>query len=125
MNRPIKFRAFEKASATMYYDVIVSDNILITEYYTDKDAQLEPESYWLNRKIHDHDFIIMQFTGYTGKKGVEIYEGDKVRIGNRIATVVWIDGGFGFTDQKDWLDEWNWADDAFRMTVVGNIYENN
>lgn len=71
-------------------------------------------------------YIFMLWTGFTDDEGTEIYEGDIVELKEFRAEVIWADAGFTFKalPNDDWLDDWNFADDASRTRVIGNIYEN-
>jgi hypothetical protein len=64
--REIKFRAWDKETKTMQYNV----------------------SFLYNNAE------IMQFTGILDKNGKEIYEGDIVKRGTTISDIIWEDYGF-------------------------------
>jgi hypothetical protein len=107
--REIKFRAWDKKYHKMYYGDI-------------RAALAYP----------DENVVIEQFTGLRDVYGVEVYEGDIIRIDNEIIGGAVIDGEMIFnTDPTLGNLEWGlWTDKGYHRTdflggleVIGTVHE--
>jgi uncharacterized phage protein (TIGR01671 family) len=112
MNRPIKFRAWDKEEKVML-DMPPLDT-----------ASLFSIGYLSKRPV---SFEIMQFTGLTDKNGKEIYEGDVVKSSqtDNLFDVLWVEdsAAFKILERKNGK-KWMFGYDARqKFEVVGNIYE--
>lgn len=116
MNRPIKFRAWDKR-LKVWFDAAVGDaaNILVWRG-EGSNVTARPIDY----------FNIVQFTGLHDMHGKEIYEGDIVKPGlyehkkllKKILVVEWLNDAAGFSPYCLFTLE------AKETEIIGNIYEN-
>jgi uncharacterized phage protein (TIGR01671 family) len=76
--REIKFRVWDKESKNMYYEISV---------FTEKYADMLNMSIKYSQK--KYGYVFMQYTGLKDQDGVEIYEGDIVRIIDEVNNKDW------------------------------------
>ncbi len=122
--REIKFRAWD--GKKMYYDPILHDGLM---FETGRDFD--------DWTPCDHK--LMQYTGLKDKNGIEIYEGDIVRIECEITfssdskyEIKWSNGGFYAVSDGKFCGEPSQIWDSLapqgdrkpsEMSIIGNIYE--
>lgn len=134
MNRPIKFRAWDKYNKSMIKPCL-------TEWIDfEGNCYFEPAKKYNtpNTEIYPtDDYILMQFTGLHDKNGKEIYEGDIVKWERDDLTQggdnIIHSYGIGFIEWNETFAMFSFAKvgkyGCFQMEdneyeVIGNIYEN-
>ena len=123
MNRPLKFRAWDKEKKE------ISDISVITWHEHNYNGEMNYVVCYPS--LHTppiEDVILMQFTGLLDRNGKEVFEGDIVKeeLDN---TYYWAigyrDGAFVDLEGQTTLYEMNIEDgELTNLEVVGNIYSN-
>lgn len=125
MNRPIKFRAWDKKR-----EQFVPQGEIVFSFYGDTRVEVVPNDLsYSHDPIHDHPdpgrFVVEQFTGLTDRNGVEIYEGDVLKLRDEtFGEVVWSESSTQF--QATFLlvgRKVTYAGDLLSiLEVIGNIH---
>ena len=125
MNRPIKFRVWDKLAERMIYP----DNDNQQHFIIDLNGQFHN----LQNGSGGDDYVIQQYTGLNDNNDDPIYEGDILKnhydVGNNIIGQVLYEsdhGGYIFQWERKGPNQ-NYknlnCDVAFESVIVGNIFE--
>lgn len=135
MNRPIKFRVWDKLNKKMIVD---EDNLLIS--LSGDVVKVWDDGEWANT-INGLNYILMQSTGLKDKNGKDIYDGDIVRIANfpndfkrsepefdwRVFQVIWNKNVYAFENSVIYTPFSSYSGsnlEEYDIEIIGNIYKN-
>ncbi len=122
MNRPIKFRAWDKERG-LKGEMLKSDQVMRIEFGKDGidwlggwvvEADNEGDPTQALHQIPNKNLILMQFTGLKDKNGKEIWEGD----------VVYLAGYGNYQVEFPFIQLYEAGQEKDIGEVIGNIYEN-
>lgn len=88
---------------------------------------LNEDDFWDDSWAEEMDkdeYVIQQWTGLTDSQGVEIYEGDILKWGEKNLSKVEFYNGAFFVFGINWGACWQLADYADAYKIVGNIFQN-
>ena len=120
MKLELKFRAFDKARKEMFF-------LPVIEGENKNWLQIDSTGINVGTKnglLSENEFELMQFTGFTDKKGNDIYKGDIVTFDfhSKKYEVIWFDGAYYLQNrnQNARLSKTSLSG----YYVVGNVFEN-
>jgi len=108
--REIKFRAWDKEKKKMF---------LPAELHFATMGYKPPYLNGIDEK-NQNCFELMQYTGLKDKQDKKIWEGDIVKINNRIGYVLWDKEGSWYISDNGLITQF----DTTFIEIIGNIYEN-
>lgn len=77
------------------------------------------------KKCTGYDKIVpLLFTGFQDRSGKDIFDGDILRFGAGVASVVWSNGAFWVESPGSMTREHLTPDEWSDSTIIGNVYEN-
>jgi len=120
MKREIKFRAWDVKNQTW---IDINGLSIWFGLHPDSGSVYGVTEQGNLREYPINEVALMQYTGIKDRNGVEIYEGDIIKVAsNAVATIIYFTPYAQFIGQQgNFLMDLN---DGNRYEVIGNIYEN-